>query len=457
MIGSRWIFMGVFTVVLAGLFLSCGSGPATDDNPRPGTETQADSRGEVPTWVEKYPVDPDYFIGVGSSNTGDRGDDMDRARLDALTALSASIVTKIEAEIVVESTDDTEGNAYEKITQRIQENVKQNLKGVEPVDSFYSQEDGYWFYYRFPKSKLEEMREELKQRVLNMTGPAIEDGYASVTEGIALLWDGYSLIRESPFLGTLDARIGPYSGALIDILQKELTRLSASLGIDVAPEEIVTEAGENPELKLSCVNDLGIPTGQVHLTCTGDGELLTKVITDREGKFSGKVEFPGNRPGRRTAVWRADFSVLGIDEEDVRLFVPETSMFLEIQKKSLGLLVRTGSGGPFEGLEKSVSSLFSEKLPFEIVEVFVPEKTNIVFTLYFRDLPENDYGLFFTFARAVISLERNGKTVYSYETDEWKEGGITIGQARERGKAKLFEALETNSVLFNEIQSAAAF
>jgi hypothetical protein len=448
--GRKWWF-AVSGVLLTAVLVvpgtvSCAGGP----------ETAEEQPAEEPDWVKKYPVDPAYFIGVGSSNTGDRGEDMDKARLDALAALAASIVTKIEAEIVVESTDDTEGNTYEKITSRIRENVNQNLQGVEPVDSYYSKEDGYWFYFRYPKEKLTEMKRDLTRRVLDMVGPGIEGRYPSIAEGLAQLWDGYSLIHDSPFVGTIDVEIGPYSGAFIDILQKEISRLSASLDIRVQPEELRIEQGETPEIQVFLDNSLGIPTGQLSAVFQADGKVIAKVITNRDGGFAGKIEPAGLDPGRGVGSWKADFGALGINLETVRLFAPEVSVFIEVEKRSVGLRAGTGDGVPFSGLGQSVSSLFSNFLPFEITDEYASDTTNILFTLHFRDLPENDFGLFFTFARAVISVEKSRKTLYSYESTEYKEGGITAEQARERAKAKLFEALAVEKRMFEEITAAAA-
>ena len=447
----------IAAVLLISGMVSCAGGPdAAEKQPAAAGSAEEMEDAEEPDWVKKYPVDPAYFIGVGSSNTGNRGEDMDKARLNALAVLASSIVTKIEAEIVVESTDDTEGNTYEKITSRIRENVNQNLQGVEPVDSYYSRQDGYWFYFRFPKSKLEEMKQDLTRRVLDMAGPGIEGTYPSVAEGLAQLWDGYSLIQDSPFVGTIDVEIGPYSGAFTDILQKEISRLSASLDIRVQPEELRIEQGQTPEIRVFLGNSLGIPTGQLSAVFQAGGKVISKVVTNRDGGFTGKIEPAGLDPGRIVGSWKADFGALGINPESVRLFVPEVSVFIEVEKKSVGLRVVTGNGGPFPGLGQSVSSLFSNTMPFEITNEYAPDTTNILFTLHFRDLPENDFGLFFTFARGVISVGKSGKTLYSYESEEYKEGGITAEQARERAKAKLFEALAGEKQMFEEITAAAA-
>ena len=54
----------------------------------------------------------------------------------------------------------------------------------------------------------------------------------------------------------------------------------------------------------------------------------------------------------------------------------------------------------------------------------------------------------------MINVVRNGKSLFNYETEEFKEGGIDGNQARERAKNKLFAALEGNKALFTKIKSA---
>lgn len=437
--------IGIYLVLGAALlwsFAGCKSGPETKEPAE-----------ELPAWIAEYPIDPDYFIGVGSSNTGDRAADMEKARLAALASLASAISTKIEAEIVVETEDDSEGNTYERLSRRIEENVKQNLKGVEPVDTFYSEKEGYWFYFRFAKSKLDEMKEALNVRVVTMAEGVLHERQ-SVAEKLAVLWDGFKLIYESPFVGTIQAAVNGNQGALIDLLQSEISRFSASLGISVVPEELLIEQGEAPKVSLAVANSLDLPTGQLHCVLYSGGKEIAEVVTDQAGFFSGKVDIAGLELGRQTCLWKVDFSSFGIDENAVRVFTPETDLFIELQKRSVGLQAAVGSGEDFPGLYNSVSALFGEEMPFEITSDFDPAGTNIMFTLYFRDLPENDFGLYFTYARAVINVVRSGKSLFSFETEEFKEGGLDVDQARERAKNKLFASLQRNNNLFHKIKSA---
>ena len=71
--------------------------------------------------------------------------------------------------------------------------------------------------------------------------------------------------------------------------------------------------------------------------------------------------------------------------------------------------------------------------------------------MYYTDFPENDFGLYFSTARGVFDLVRAGRSLYSFETDRFKEGGLTVEQARDRALERLFEYLENTAGPYREI------
>ena len=290
-----------------------------EKNKAKGDTEQYAGIDELPAWVLEYPIEPDYYVGVGSSNVGDRGTDMEQARLRALASLASSISTKIESEIVVDTVDDSEGNYKTQLTEKIRQNVQQNLKGVEPVDSFYSPAEGYWFYFRFAKAELENMKDALRQRVTQMAESTLS-GTGTIAEKIAILWDGYNMIQESPFVGTIQSTVQGNTGALTDILAAEIGRLTASLTLSAEPADAVLEQGETPVFNLLVSSSLGIATGQLHCILFDEGSEIASVVTDQNGYYNGQVDVSEMELGRRQLVWTVDFSRLGIDQRAVRVF-----------------------------------------------------------------------------------------------------------------------------------------
>ena len=82
------------------------------------------------------------------------------------------------------------------------------------------------------------------------------------------------------------------------------------------------------------------------------------------------------------------------------------------------------------------------------------ERFAIVFSMYFRNLPENSYGVFLTKAKAAISLLKDGSNIYSYESKEYKEGGLDWDQAQERAVIKLFRDINADQEFISQIKDA---
>ena len=108
--------------------------------------------GGPPSWTENFPNDSEFYVGIGSAKTGDKSADMESSRARALVNLAASISTQIRSEQTMTAREDSAGNSFQSAEQIINETVNQNIKDVETVDSYYSEEEGYWFYLRLNRA-----------------------------------------------------------------------------------------------------------------------------------------------------------------------------------------------------------------------------------------------------------------------------------------------------------------
>lgn len=75
-----------------------------------------------------------YFVGVGSSRTGDRGADLELARAAALVDLASSISVRIQGEQTF-VTSDIGGEVEVAAVSVISESVNEHIQQVEVVDS----------------------------------------------------------------------------------------------------------------------------------------------------------------------------------------------------------------------------------------------------------------------------------------------------------------------------------
>jgi hypothetical protein len=122
---------------------------------------------------------------------------------------------------------------------------------------------------------------------------------------------------------------------------------------------------------------------------------------------------------------------------------PSRDIRIEVQRLTALLVTRTREDSGVPGIDESVKSLLTDRLPFDLtLDRTVPVDYTIEFSLQFRDAPENDFGLFMSFCKAYISLIKNGSTVYSLETEEFKDGGLDYNQAHQRAANALFRHLQ---------------
>jgi hypothetical protein len=404
-------------------------------------------------WVLNPPVEEDYYIGIGGSSTGDRESDMEQARLNALADVASQISTKIRSEMVLREGEDDRGNRRESFSRRIEENVAQELRGVEPVDAYYSPEEGFWYYYRFPRAELDRARNDLKLRVrelifLDSAGEG-DSGTAAGTaaERLSVLARGYDLIMESPFVGTLRVEAAAHTGALIDYIEAELRRELGALAISLTDDRISGEVGDSLFIE-AAVGGTGrgyASPGRIPLILvTKDGEILSRFATDPDGTYRGTVEASFDSPGRYPCIVSVDISALVREASAgsaLGVSLPRRECILEIFAKSLGLEVRTGEGTVPRSLADGFKAIFETRLNYDLTDDYDPERPTLLVTVYYTDFPENDFGMFFSTARCALDLVRDGRSLYNFETDRFKEGGLTTEQARDRALEKLFEYL----------------
>ncbi len=453
------LFFSILSLSILPLLSSCSSTASmvarAEDGP---PETVPEE--ELPEWVRRHPGSvPEFYIGIGSSNTGDRQKDRTLARETALVELSSSISTQIESEIIVD-TRDTGEEIAEEIRITIRERVKQRLIDYEQFDSFFSDEEGYWVYLHLSKEAFNRQKQALQNRVVGMVSTATDTGM-SAADSIALLSEAWGLVFESPWAGTM--RVGPdeTSGALIDRITGTLRRYVSSISLQVPEGPVVTQVEEVPRFMYMVANDLGLRSGRFRLELErkekGGGrsdEFRSVVTTDGDGRYEGSLDGASFPLGLSTLVCRISSTALGLPEQLKNMVIlPEQEIPVEARQRAVRLVVEsTGiEGGTDPSVYGTVRSLFSKKLPFQITD---DAATTIRVALQFRQAPKNDYDLIIMYAGCNFTVFEGERNLYSYQIGEVKEGGLDTNQARSRGVKKLMEMMESDNRLFSEIENA---
>ena len=281
------------------------------------------------------------------------------------------------------------------------------------------------------------------------------------SERITVLGKGFDLIMGSPFVGTLRIEEARYTGALIDYIEAELRRELGLLEISLGDDLISGEAGDSLvfEARVRAAGPAGGDPGSVPgriplVLMTREGEILARFVTDPDGRYSGTAEVSFEKPGRYPCVVSLDVSALVREDTTgaaLGVSLPRSECSVEIFAKSLAVEVRTEGGTAPRAVRDGIKALLEKRLDYDLTGEYDPERPTLLITVYYTDFPENDFGLYFSTARGVFDLVRAGRSLYSFETDRFKEGGLTVEQARDRALERLFEYLENTAGPYREI------
>jgi hypothetical protein len=412
----------------------------------------AGSSNEEPQWMREYPQSDRYFIGIGSSNTGVRSEDLDKARAEALSNLAASISVEIRSETTFEEQETTEGGYAASVTSNISQTVDKNLQDVETVDSFYTEEQGYWIYLRLDKQRWARIQQQEMDRVISRAKSHLTPaGTGTLADEIAGIGKALELVRESAYRGLLETSLNGRQGMLSDLLETRAASLCAGLQLSIEPERMVIMPGEGARVNIRVNTQGGTAPGswKVILSPKTRGGAEETVTTTENGGFSGQLELASFPLGESAGEARLDISRFGYTEGDLEQFrLPVTSFVVERRPIQAALEIRAKGAEQVGGLAESVRAAVDElDLPLSLSGEATGEYSlEVVVT--FRDLPKlSENAICFTKARATVSLLKSGSSVYSRELAEVKDGGIDFRQAHERAFKKLMKAMREDREL----------
>lgn len=412
------------------------------------------SAPKMPDWVTNYPADNAYYIGIGSSDSGNEADDNEIARKRAMSNLAAEISAVISSEVNYRTSEDNMGNVEQQAQEEITQLVEQNLKAVETVDAWYSPDAGYWYYMRLNKAEWMAIQKremaDIERRVKNIVEPVLGNPDRSVADILPVLVDGWTIVAESPYPGMIQTQLMGESGALIDLLERQIALYIGSLTISLTDEQITAEAGQPVQLQFTVKSGKGNKPGQlqIDLVDRNSGNLFVSCTTPTSGRYDDSIDLTGLSAGKNyvTAVLNTD--VLGFQDKAIQLNPPKTDFLIDLQKIKTSLNVEyTGDLDEFEnesGIYGTVKAMLSESLPVKIESGTEPV-FGIDFKLNYRNAPPNDYGFTIIYIKANISILKNGVNLYTYETEEFKGAGLNWTQANTKGLEKLFEQFNAGS------------
>ena len=446
---NPWIFLGVLLIISATALLSCATGPAA-----PGS-----SKGK-PAWIYQYPTDTRYFIGIGSSSTGNQAQDMEAARAKALTSLASSISTVIQSEQTVVATASSQGPAAESVELIIRETVNQNLSNIEVADSYYSSRDGYWIYLRLDRALWREIQEremrDLVRRIEEMVNPVINNASETAASRLGAVLRALGIASESPYALSVRVTLGGESAGPIDLLQKLALSYFEGISLSFSPAQIKYEEGSTVPVSLRAVSSRIARAGSFPIVVTdASGREVLAFVTGEDGRYQGNAACPELAIGRTDLTARINLSALAPGyKPDSRMAVPEARFYVEKSpiKVTFSYVGRDQYLG--QDVEGSVRALVSRHLPAKLAEPGETSRYGVRFEIHLRDAPDTGTGLFINYAKAIVSVLHDGKPVWTYESEEVKTGGLNWNQGRATAVKKLIEVLDADKGFIEGLSKA---
>jgi len=273
------------------LIVACGS------NPNPGATPESIQAGPKPNWLIQQPVDPNYYLGVGSASKNKYGSEAQKSAQDlALADLASQITVKITSNIVTTLIENGAMTKDEYLATARSEAVA-DLEGHELVDTW--QDANYQYaYYRLSKAQYAAIQARKRQVALALSTDFL--GKANAASEVNQFSDSYHAIIQAfiPLLPYLNEALEvEFEGQTVILSNEVNTQLQSMLsGITLSPSQsnLSAKLGKplSAELTVLARGKQGQPIRglplKVHFE-KGTGELLESVQTGDRGNAALQV------------------------------------------------------------------------------------------------------------------------------------------------------------------------
>lgn len=453
---SRWYhnsLVGIMGIISFSFLFSCLS----IDN----TAVSGDPSGEPrPEWVNAYPADHAYFIGIGSSNSGNKAEDSETARLRALRNLAGEISARIESEITVQA-EESGGIYRQRAEEALTQRVEQDLELVETVDSWYAPSEGYWYYLRLNRAEWEALQAREMQRAETRVEQIVQEarsGAGSLIDRINLLQKGWSLLVNSPYQELIRGEWDGSQGLWLDLIENRIRSHIDAIRLELPEEPLVVAFGRPLGLSLKVLSRRDASIGRVPLVLKSpQGRVLQSFSSDVEGSFSGELSLPDLSPGAQNVVLELEREAFALPLPD-DLNWPRTQRLLNVESIPMELetayLGDNAEAAENRDVEERVMALFNSFLPIKFTPNTGDEGFRLSFQLYYRDAPPNAYGFTILYVSAAVAIERGTKTITTFKTEEFKGAGLNWSQANQKALDKLFDDLQAREAFSDAMKEA---
>ncbi len=258
--------------------------------PAPEQDTQP------PYWVQHYPIDRQYFIGIASTPIiPGSAQHIPQARDAALAEIASSITVHIisETESRIREQDQLFSHTFE---ERISSFARQDLEGFELVDTWEGDRH-YWVYYRLCRDLYRRQIKEKIRVATNLARDLLRSAESEISKnnyGQALRYHLQAYSNIGAFIGFgLETNINGQNVLLENHIWKTTQDIARTLNIEFLPSRATGGflQGLSEEVKVKVVSDYNPdipskPVSSMPLSASfirGSGQLVENIVTDADG------------------------------------------------------------------------------------------------------------------------------------------------------------------------------
>ncbi|MBN2424231.1 MAG: LPP20 family lipoprotein, partial [Calditrichaceae bacterium] len=243
-----------------------------------------------PSWVDNRPVNPLYYIGIGSAQKDPAlGDFRKIAKDEALRDLASEITVNISSEFIHTIVEQS-GMVEEDVRKQVRSSTEASLEGYELVDNWEGETE-YWVYYRLDKDAYKTAKEQKLNKATGLSLDLFSKGKQSEKAGDianALIFYIQALNPIQDYLG--EPLQVDFEGSRIYLMNTIYTSVQSLLSnIELTNESGKVEGKSGQSLKMPLVVAANYKVGATPVPVKnlplhfefikGEGKLLSKLNT----------------------------------------------------------------------------------------------------------------------------------------------------------------------------------
>ncbi|OQY33472.1 MAG: hypothetical protein B6241_07875 [Spirochaetaceae bacterium 4572_59] len=407
--------------------------------------TTSESGGKAkPGWIGNKPAGNAFYVGIGGSNTGNQANDKEQARSRALAELSSEIYASIQSSLKITNTDSSDSGESYRVEQNIIQKVEQDLEAIETVETYYSLQDGYWYYMRLSRMDWENIQEQRARDMVLRIDEMFSDVFRDDLSELMTIDRAYTEYQNSYTGRKVKMQLFAQEGSIDTLLVMRAEELLKKLEIPALPFPSEMTQMQPLEFSGKIVGSIR-NAGAIQLDLLRDDKTrLGQITTDPDGSFEWLYRV-AELPGEVNYILKmvSPFSNNDLNKQ-LEYALPRLSQSARITPLSVNLSFESDMKQD-QGLYKRSFDILERMTPFTLTNEKSDKSLKIEFS--YHEAPPNDFGLIICYGRTFISLITDSGENILWQSREEKTGGLTVDQAKGKVADKLLELIEADPEL----------